>query len=201
MGQIPRQHRDEILLHQIFPDNDNGQSWEDDGLVFTNANEAKGESIGDLFLLDDKNAWLLTYNAATRTQSLSRTTTGLKGFAKLPNPMPAAFSTIHFFTASVGVAVVREPWAIYRTTDGGSTWGLVDTPGFTNPVTAYNVGTHSQSSSLWLTIWEGTIVRTADAGLTWTATSNMEKYVAFENQLQGLAYKPLAGTSNGTQQL
>jgi hypothetical protein len=172
-----------------FSTADNGLSWQSAVVANVNAGGGQtpsGNSLVDMSVLDAQNAWVLT-NPINGRQTLARTTSGIAGtFAALPTQLPAVFTLIHFFSGSTAVALTSS--LIYRTTDGGMTWGLVTNhPPFN---TSWNK--QSQPNNLWLTNSTGTLLHTADAGLTWATAPNIGK-VTFEDALHGLAYSTAAG--------
>ena len=193
--------------HTVIVTGNGGQTWQV-SQVAQISRTGTGPGTGtygtvaqDLSAIDAQNAWLIKYTivpGSVGTPSgnaiLARTTTGAAGFADMPNPMPAPFQKIHFFTMTTGIAVAGS--VIYRTTDAGATWAVVSNmSGLAGDITSkYDV-----DNSLWLTTSGGTLVRTADAGLTWTSIANVGELVAFEADAQhGLAYgNQLRRTSDG----
>lgn len=177
----------------LFISTDSGLTWQTQGIGRTSAGPggpSGGYSVADIEVLDGQNMWVLKKNVAANSYVLMRTTSGAAGLADLPNQLPAAFSAIHFFTATTGVAVVLPAGAVYRTTDGGSSWTLVTTtiPAYAGTSNDYLSAKQGLSNSFWLTTNSGALLRTADAGLTWTSAPNIGK-VAFEDALNGLAYQ------------
>ncbi|MFD2717659.1 T9SS type A sorting domain-containing protein [Hymenobacter monticola] len=157
--------------------------------------------------VDAQTAWVMKYDLTSPANSLLRTTTGPAGFAPIATAIPR-FTAIHFFSATVGVGVAASAsgagtWPIYRTTDGGMTWSPVATaPATSGGAIELVTSKQGVGNSLWLRTEAGTLLRTPDAGLSWTATASPGK-VAFENALTGLSYKQsttgpeLYRTSNG----
>ncbi|MBO0358152.1 T9SS type A sorting domain-containing protein [Hymenobacter sp. BT186] len=177
-----------------FVTTDNGITWQQQVIASTVRVLPGFSEVGtyavDMFMLDGQHMWLLSRDAATNAQSLLRTTTGLAGLVALPNPPPASFSHIHFFNPNVGLALANAPLRIFRTVDGGSTWNLLPNVTLTGSLALYPFTTFQGASN---TVWiftDNAMLRTTDAGLTWTTATipNGFQTVAFENTLQGLGY-------------
>ncbi|MBF9223560.1 T9SS type A sorting domain-containing protein [Hymenobacter ruricola] len=178
----------------LFLSADNGQTWQTRGLASSGATGASvppsGNWLVDVDVLDGQNAWLLTKSAVNGALTFERTVSGVTGFVTLAVP-PAAFKMVHFFTTTTGIALAGTTNTVYRTTDGGSTWGQVATiPPYATAAGDLIFSEQSIGSSLWLTTSNGALLRTADEGLTWTSTAGIGRKVAFENALDGLAYTP-----------
>lgn len=181
-----------ISSSKLFMSTDNGQTWQYLTVASVSGagsnNSFTGERLSDVDVLDGQYAWLLAKNAANGALILKKTVSGITGFVTLAAP-PAGFTTVHFFTATTGIAVVKVG-AVYRTTDGGGTWAQVATiPSYATAPNDDVVFKQSVSNSLWLTTTNGALLRTADGGLTWTSTADISKKVVFENVLDGLAYQ------------
>ncbi len=135
--------------------------------------------------------WLLSSDASTNSLSLLRTTTGLTGLVALPNPLPASFTHIHFFNPNIGLALASAPLRIFRTTDGGSSWNVLANVTLTGSPLIRSTFTTLQGAlnTVWV-FTDNAMLRTTDAGLTWTAAVTPGSFltVAFENTLQGLGY-------------
>ncbi|MGI4967407.1 MAG: T9SS type A sorting domain-containing protein [Janthinobacterium lividum] len=185
----------------VFRTIDNGQTWEQAPVTgYSRPQGPMGPAVGtqaeDLAVLGDQQAWLLRYtilNIQTGNPELCYTSTGPMGFATRGSVLPAAFRKIHFFTSTTGVAVANPEagattWLLYRTTDGGLTWALIATSPALQVGTSERVtGKNSIGNSLWLSTAAGTLLYTADAGLTWATASALDK-VVFEDAQHGLAY-------------
>ncbi|PJJ59267.1 T9SS type A sorting domain-containing protein [Hymenobacter chitinivorans] len=186
---------------------DNGQTWEQQqvaGGTFTTP--ASGTFAGNLFALNDQRAWLITRDAVSGTRTLLRTTAGPANFSVVAAALPAAFDRVYFFTPTTGVAFVAtapgSSWQIYRTTDGGSTWTMVaNTP---QAVLGGSAGSNEAllstytllGNSLWLSTSGNSILRTTDAGLTWSSTPSGISLtgLSFRDGLHGLAFGNVAGS-------
>jgi len=89
---------------------------------------------------------------------------------------PTSFlNFVHFFDANIGFAEgdpISGEFEIWRTTDGGDSWTLVPGANIANPLSGeycYNGGNIVIGSTAWLPGNKGRILKTTDAGLTWTA--------------------------------
>ena len=177
--------------------------------IYSPTNNFSNNSFSDLAALDGQTAWLCGTSVIVAGRgpvpTLSKTNSGVQGFAVLSTALPAAFKKIHFFTATTGVAICDAPagataWQIYRTTDAGLTWtALAATPAV---AASAGVSLHDRisvpatPSNLWVKTDAG-MLHTTDAGLTWAAVPNL-KWVAFSDAVSGLAVQ---GTGNSQQLL
>jgi photosystem II stability/assembly factor-like uncharacterized protein len=180
---------------RLFLSADNGQTWQMRGLASSGATGASvppsGDWLEDVDVLDEQNAWVLTKSAVNGALTLKRTVSGTTVTLAAP---PAAFRIVHFFTATTGIALASPGTVVYRTTDGGSTWGPgAAIPGYASAAGDYLVSRQSIGNTMWLTTLNGNLLRTVDAGLTWTSTANVAQRVAFENAMDGLAYQSEQG--------
>lgn len=190
---------------RAFCSTDNGQTWQTQVVASTGRGmngSYTGHTMRDISFLDAQNAWLLKSPSLPSVPAtgvvLARTTSGPLGFTDMPNPLPAPFQQIHFFTPLIGVAQVPGTgftnWPIYRTTDGGATWTLVsNTPAVSSATGSFYYRKAGLANALWLTADANTVLRTADAGLSWTALPNPGLMV-FADELHGLAFEPMAST-------
>jgi hypothetical protein len=201
------------VVNEAYRTLDGGQTWNQQevarGLMSgTFQFPTTGQDASDMSAVDAQTAWVMKYDIASPANSLMRTTTGPAGFVQITTAIPR-FTTIHFFSATVGIGVTASAagagtWPIYRTTDGGVTWSPVATAPATAGGASESVSSkQSIGNCLWLRTGAGTLLRTPDTGLSWTA-STCPGNVAFENTLTGLAYKQttaagleLYRTSNG----
>lgn len=97
---------------------------------------------------------------------LRKTTTGVDGFATVPNPAGLDLLFVRAFSATVVVARVATASGFLRTTDGGQTWApVVPTP----PATAGPAlrRTVTLGSRLWVPTTAGEVLYTADQSQTW----------------------------------
>lgn len=180
---------------QVFITTDNGQTWQQQSVAGTsNGSPGTGGIVGsylvDMFVLDGQHMWMLSRDAVTNSLSLLRTTTGLAGLVTLPNPLPASFTHMHFFNPSVGLALARAPLRIFRTVDGGNSWNVLANATATGSIVTYPFTTlQGASNAVWI-FTNNAMLRTTDAGLTWTTATVPGGFltVAFENALQGLGY-------------
>jgi photosystem II stability/assembly factor-like uncharacterized protein len=192
---------------QVFVTTDNGQTWQQQSVAATsNGSPGAGGIVGsylvDMFVLDGQHMWMLSKDAVTNSRSLLRSTTGLTGLVALPNPLPASFTHIHFFNPSVGLALTSAPLRVFRTTDGGSSWNVLANVTLTGSIIRSAFTTvQGALNTVWV-FTDNAMLRTTDAGLTWTAAGTPGGFltVAFENTLQGLGYT-YATSSAGTQEL
>ncbi|MGY2134025.1 T9SS type A sorting domain-containing protein [Hymenobacter sp. HD11105] len=194
---------------RVFRTADNGQSWQEAPATtwFSSSRLAPmGIAFRDLAAIDGQTAWMLQDNVASGVQTLLHTTSGPGGFAPLAASLPVYFSTIHFFTATTGIAVGNvasgtTTWPIYRTIDSGFTWTLIPNA----PLVAghkYIGNKQSIGPNLWLnTATSSTstspqmLLRTTDEGLTWTSFVSRGA-VTFENATHGLSYFYALTTGN-----
>ncbi|WP_400193130.1 T9SS type A sorting domain-containing protein [Hymenobacter sp. B81] len=178
---------------RFFCTTDDGQTWQDANIV----NLANG--ISSVSPLGARTAWALHTQGGV--QSLLHTTTGMNGFAPLSSTLPVAFSKIHFFSATNGIAIGESTssatWAIYRTTDGGLTWAAIPNPPTRTPsndIKRIISLAPSRATTAWLQSTNGTLLRTTDAGLTWATTPSVSNNVSFEDELNGL-YSYFSGSA------
>lgn len=180
---------------QAFITTDNGLTWQQQNIASSvRGPGGTGSVIGnyahDMFVLDGQHMWLLSMDAATNALSLLRTTTGLADLIALPNPPPASFTSIPFFNPSVGLALANAPLRIFRTVDGGNTWNVLPNVTLTGAQAIYPFTTFQGASNTVWVVTDNAMLRTTDAGLTWTTATIPGGFqtVAFENTLQGLGY-------------
>lgn len=183
---------------RVFRTADAGLSWQEAPpfqSFSSSRTPSQGVRLWDLTALDANTAWALQETVGSSVKSLLHTTTGPQGFTPLVTVLPVSFTTLHFFSATTGIALpavapTATSWPLYRTTDGGLTWTLVpNTPSILNAkALEFNqVTKESVGNNLWLSTSAKILLRTTDAGLTWTAIPNVGP-VAFEDAQQGLSY-------------
>ncbi|MES2748523.1 MAG: T9SS type A sorting domain-containing protein [Bacteroidota bacterium] len=83
---------------------------------------------------------------------------------------------VHFFDANIGIAA-GDPeggeYEIYRTVDGGDNWTRISGLNIPNPTAGeygYNNGNVAVGNTVWMPTNKGRILKSVDAGLTWTVT-------------------------------
>lgn len=173
-----------VTDYSLYASADNCASWQD----------AAPLSIYDLWPLSAQEAWLVGGAAGSSGVVLRHTTTGPAGLATIASQPPIDGRVVRFFTASLGLVLGAVPgspatWVFYRTTDGGQSWQPVTglpaiTVASSLPQCAV-LGTH-----LWLTDYQGHLLHTPDAGLTWTTAAVPAGLgnLAFRDAQHGLAY-------------
>lgn len=170
---------------------DNGLTWQTNRTI----------NFSDVGVIDGQQAWGIA-------NGLYHTTTGPNGFALTPEQVPGTPLLVRFFSPGVGLVVGLPPagaatWPLYRTADGGQSWQLLaNAPalvGADRPLFGTVLG-----SQLWVTTTLGYLLRTTDAGLTWTSTQLPERLdkLAFRDAQHGLALgaattRPLYRTTDG----
>ncbi len=105
-------------------------------------------------------------------RSLHKSTDGGKTWVKIGDKLPenSAFSTDPivldaktYITSGAGYKK-NEPWGIYRTEDGGASWGKVSDAGASgNPLVT------SDGLIFWSCLWDGSLIKSADKGKTFTS--------------------------------
>ncbi|MDI1317588.1 T9SS type A sorting domain-containing protein [Flavobacterium sp.] len=86
-------------------------------------------------------------------------------------------NSVYFFNENVGIAY-GDPtgsglgeFEVYRTTDGGDNWTQISAAALPNPLSGeygYNNTPIAVGNTLWFTTNKGNLLRTDDAGITWT---------------------------------
>lgn len=191
---------------------DLGQTWQQAD-VATNARVTastySGDNLLDAWMTDAQHTWIITQDASTGTASLKKTETGLGNLAVVSGA-PASAANVRFFTATTGILVTEKGgpaamWALYRTTDGGTTWQPVGSS-LAHLAGDKVYGATLLGSTLWLTTAKGQLLRTTDAGLTWTITDlptgGPAGQLAFRDAANGLLLatnNTLYGTTDGGQ--
>jgi len=169
-----------------------GQSWQLATVAKSDrTNTYSGDVVLDAWMTDDQHAWVLAQDVTTAALTLKRSSTGLQGFSI--GPAPANAAKIRFFSATTGIilgfSASAATWPLYRTTNGGATWQLLSValPHLPNdqPSSLTLLG-----AALWVTTSQGQLLRTTDAGLTWTISTlplgGQTSVVAFRDALHGL---------------
>ena len=159
----------------------NGGSSFAGGNVFPDTNTY---IIANMEGIDANTAWVSSFMKATSSQgAIHRTTNAGANWVNMTATgmytNAAAFCNIvSFLTPSVGITMgdpVNGEYEIWRTTDGGLTWGQIPGANIPNPLTAgeygivnlyYKLGT----SNLWFGTNQGRMYRTTDAGQTWSVS-------------------------------
>jgi hypothetical protein len=149
--------------------------------------------------VDANNAWIVFDSTAGSTTSsgIFRTTDGGLNWTKQIAAVDPRF--IYFFDSSNGV-VIGNPqegyWAIYTTTDGGSSWNRVPSSNIPTPISGERIEPGGAPSGFGNNFWfatifgNGNLYRTTDKGLTWSRSTAIPGAIgmaaAFENNLVGL---------------
>lgn len=197
------------FTNTIISSVDNGQTWQMKAYTGrNNTSMAYGVSVRDLFALDGLRAWAVTYAYPSGATEVLQTTTGAADFAAAPTQPTGQVSFLRFFDANTGIAVTRlatgaTGWPLQRTTDGGLTWvPVTGLPAFVpgiQPLAVAQLG-----SNLWVTMEQGKVLHTADAGQTWTVATTAQDFIqlTFRDAQNGLAVgnvntRPLFRTSDG----
>lgn len=170
-----------------------GSSWRSVSFsanIFSSGGAAAGGQLPtSFFAVDSLRAWVLVADFATNATTLWRTAVGPTGLAVAPTQPPIT-GAIYFFNATTGFIVRSDNSsspAFCRTTDGGQSWQPV-----TNlpvPTGALLLGGQVLGTTAWLSFANGTLLRSTDAGLTWTPFSPPVPLTApsFRDAQHGLA--------------
>jgi|GEM_PF-1283883 len=176
---------------------DGGQSWQRRAVPGL----AAGEYITGLSASSAASAWICTARNTAPGGRVLHTADGGLTWAEQPG---AQFLTstpdfVHFFSATDGVAVgsplnpPADPFDIFVTHDGGTTWGRAASVPAPLPFESGVVLAPAVvGNAIWFATDEGRVFRSIDQGTTWTAavanTTVSELYaVAFQDALHGVA--------------
>jgi len=182
------------VYNGLLSSTDNGQTWQQSSNSLN--------SVLNWSALDGLHAW-----AVGPGNTLYYTSTGAAGFTQVPAQVPNA-EAVHFFSASTGIvlsssAVGATNWSFYRSTDGGNSWQTI--PGLPLKAAGESIQFFSsQGTHCWAATTQGHLLRTADAGLTWTQYNIPERFclISFRDVQHGLGYgtsfgRPLYRTTDG----
>jgi hypothetical protein len=168
--------------------------------------------VANLEGIDANTAWVSAYTKSVQAKgAIHKTTDGGATWINMTAPgmytNAASFCNIVAFTTpSVGITQgdahpgTANEYEIWRTADAGATWTIVPGANIPNPTSGeyglVNVYTKEGSSNFWFGTNKGRILRSTDAGLTWsaavlpgtpTASLNVSD-IAFTTSLTGVAY-------------
>ena len=179
-----------------------GTTWTNGSI---NASSAVFKYLTGVSAIDADNAWVtaVTRQPGVRPSRVYRTSNGGASWVEqstaafaIPDGQPKG---IHMLSATTGV-VVGDPnggsFEVYTTTTGGTTWLRVPAANLPAPLTTETVmqGTlEAIGNNLWVGTSAGRVLRSTDAGLTWTAsvtTLPRVPVLAFADAQNGLTLLP-----------
>lgn len=155
--------------------------------------------------VDANTAWVSAFmkgsqnmGAVHRTVNGGTTWTNMTATGMFTNASSFA-NVVSFFTPSTGIALgdpVNNEYEIWRTTDGGLSWGQIPGANIDNPLSAGEYGIvdlyyRLGSNNLWFGTNQGRMYRTTNAGLTWSAsvvgpTNSTLTEIAFSSANNGI---------------
>ena len=116
-----------------------------------------------------------------------KTTNGGTTWTKLALDPGYRIYSVFFLTENLGYIGVRGPTGVYKTTDGGQNWQMLNTGTGTSTTLVYDIKFYDQNLGFAL-YQSGQVARTSDAGATWAPISTnwgsaagYELYVASAN--------------------
>lgn len=174
------------LLGTIVHTTDGGKTWEKQA---TNTDK----HLFNVRFVDEENGW-----AAGDGNTILHTTDGGKTWERQSEEGDKILNEIYFIDKENGW-VVGETGIILNTTDGGKTWNTIMPKSFErknmeeeyeNPRPALFGIAATDKNNVWLCGIDGVIIRTTDAGATWTDCSvgtKLAVYSIFIKDGQGWA--------------
>ena len=146
---------------------------------------AAGQSISMITAVDANNAWAALYKVSgSNLQGIYHTSDGgatwaRQGTSTQFNGAASFPDIVYFWDANNGVAMgdpnpANTKFEIYTTTDGGTTWTVVDPaslPTVTNLEYGYTSNCVVVGDNIWFGTNKGHIYHSANKGLSWTAVA------------------------------
>lgn len=141
--------------------------------------------IANMEGVDANTAWVSSFMKGSQSMgAVHRTINGGTSWTNMTAAgmfsSPTSFcNVVSFFTPSIGIAMgdpVNNEFEIWRTTDGGLSWGQLPGSSIDNPLSAGEYGIvdlyyRLGSNNLWFGTNEGRMYRTTNAGVTWSVSS------------------------------
>lgn len=176
---------------------DGGETW-----TALKLNEAAASANWScMAAIDENTAWAALYKTTAALGWIWKTTDGGATWVQQGAGQVFAGSTsfpdvIHFWDESRGV-VIGDPlngeFEIYTTSDGGTTWTLVDGANIPDPLSSTEYGLTRcyavSGATVWFGTFSGRVLKSTDYGATWSAyetgSNDVVQYVVFENENNG----------------
>jgi len=166
---------------------------EDGGKTWVKQNTGTDKHLFNACFVDEQNGW-----AAGDGNAIIHTTDGGKTWVKQAEESDKILNDIRFIDKDNGW-VVGELGIILNTTDGGKTWNSIMPKfferktmeeEFENPRPALFGIAFTDKNNVWLCGIDGTVIKTTDAGATWTQLkmpTNLGIYTLFIRDGKGWA--------------
>lgn len=181
---------------EVMSTADGGTNWETFVLDTT-----RGYTAVNIFAHDENHVWVMATLADEATFLYQTTDAGQNWTVRLDSMdnLIEESMGLHFFDENTGLCWGNE-WSnlrllVYRTTDGGISWDLVDDPNLPEPdswLVSYSPSGNNMFDAVGDTIWIPTdiqVLRSTDRGLSWTASEAFPFTVyslAFEDARRGM---------------
>ncbi len=149
----------------ILNTTDGGKNW----INITLNNTEWDTYYNDVQFTDAKNGWIVDVKGR-----ILRTTDG--GMTWIPKPHDKSVTKIYFKNVDNGWAI--DSWNIYRSVDGGESWNVNYTLGYTQPILEGVSGLMSiyfLNDKIGWVAGYGTIITTSDGGKTWRKIDGIER--------------------------
>jgi photosystem II stability/assembly factor-like uncharacterized protein len=157
-------------------------------------NPAIKYSNGDLFMVTENVGWIITED------QIFKTTNGCLSFTEQTNPTTKVLAGLYFLDENTGL-IFGDSALCLRTSDGGTNWNVISlpVPESLNTYSCYFLNNTLGWLSLNKSSYHSCVIKTTDAGLTWTYFGMIDATKTGANGIgyTGTAYPVFWDENNG----